>query len=104
MLLHVDVNYIGFKVTPPDSNEITCRVVLAACTCDLPARAQVMNMVQFMGAHVVYRKVCCLCACMYMCLCIPKGSTVITSNSGRVHAFLYSESLSTAGISSEVKS
>lgn len=38
---------LGVTVSLPDKAPFTCKVVLAACTCDLPARAQVMNMAQF---------------------------------------------------------
>lgn len=35
----------------PNKVPFTCKVVLIACTCDLPARAQVMNTVQFNGYY-----------------------------------------------------
>ena len=35
----------------PDKAPFVCRIVLVACTCDLPARAQVMNMAQFNAYH-----------------------------------------------------
>lgn len=44
----------GFEITIPNENKIYCRVLVAAFTCDLPARAMVMNMydiMDFMGAH-----------------------------------------------------
>ena len=41
----------GVTVSLPDKAPFTCRVVLVACTCDLPARAQVMNVTQFNGYY-----------------------------------------------------
>lgn len=44
--------YVGFNiVSPVDKSQYTCHAVLIACTCDLPARAMVMNIVQFNGNH-----------------------------------------------------
>lgn len=42
---------IGITVTPPDTNSCTCRAALLASTLDLPARAAVMNLVQFNGFY-----------------------------------------------------
>lgn len=38
---------VGVAVTPPGLSSFTCRAVVIACTCDYPARAQVMNVVQY---------------------------------------------------------
>ena len=42
---------IGTLVSPADSDPFVCRAVLIACTCDLPARALVMNFVQYNGFY-----------------------------------------------------
>ena len=43
---------LGFTITSPiDKKQYTCHAALVACTCDLPARAMVMNMVQFNGYY-----------------------------------------------------
>ena len=43
----------------PDKAPFVCRIVLVTCTCDLPARAQVMNMAQFnayYGSNICLQK------------------------------------------------
>ena len=41
----------GVVVSPPGTEPFTCHAVLLACTCDYPARTQVMNMIQFNGFY-----------------------------------------------------
>lgn len=51
---------VGFQVSPPNARPFVCHAVLITSTCDLAAKAQVMNMVQFNG--------------FYSCsLCLQKG-------------------------------
>lgn len=45
-ILKIYIYFIGFQV-----GEHTCRAVLTACTCGLPARALVMNLVQYNGFY-----------------------------------------------------
>ena len=42
---------VGVTISPPDAQSFTCRVALLAATFDLPARAAVMNFVQFNGYY-----------------------------------------------------
>lgn len=55
--------YTGLMLSLPDLGGITVKAVLVCCTCDLPARAQVMSMVQFNG---YYGCPCCLQKGMYL--------------------------------------
>ena len=50
------------------------KVVLVGCSCDLPARALILNMNQFNGYY----------GCWY---CQQSGKTYATSNGGHVHIF-----------------
>ncbi len=43
--------HVGVTIMPPDTDPFTCRAALLGCTCDLPARAAVMNVVQFNGFY-----------------------------------------------------
>ena len=40
---------LGVEIAPPDKPPFICCVALIGATCDLPAKAAVMNMVQFNG-------------------------------------------------------
>ena len=66
-LTHVVILIIvGVLVAPPGYGSSACRAALLACSCDLPARALVMNIMQFNGstdAHTVFRQVR-----YYMCI------------------------------------
>ena len=41
--------HAGVKITPPGGQPFVCCVALLGATCDLPAKAAVMNMVQYNG-------------------------------------------------------
>ena len=52
MLYHVfSLVWTGFKVQLFSGEEIVSYVSVIACTCDLPARAIMMNMVQYNGFY-----------------------------------------------------
>lgn len=55
------------------------KVVLIACSCDLPARALVLNMNQFNGFH----------GCWY---CMQPGETLATGKGGHVHIYPHDNS------------
>ena len=70
----VDLGQKGCKVYSPERGEFICKVLLLACTCDLPAKCTVMNTTQFNG--------------YYGCpSCLQPGLTVKTGMRGSVHAF-----------------
>ena len=47
---------LGVAITLPDKSSVLCHAILLCTTCDLPARALVLNMVQFNGFYS-----CCYC-------------------------------------------
>ena len=47
----VTYTFIGVLICPSDRDSYTCCAVLLGCTCDLPARAMVMNCVQYNGFY-----------------------------------------------------
>ena len=64
----------GFEASLPDKRIITVCSILLCGTCDMPAKAQVLNMVQFNGC---YR-------------CTQPGETV-ASGKGHIHAYPYKD-------------
>ena len=61
LLTYILFNYIsmciiGVTVTLPDTSTVLCRAVLLCTTCDLPARAMILNMINFNGFYS-----CCFC-------------------------------------------
>lgn len=54
MFMHVLI-VTGIEVTV-DNSKVICKVILLSCTCDLPARAAVLNFTQFNGFYG-----CCRC-------------------------------------------
>ena len=82
----------GVTITVP-GGEVISRAVLICCTCDMPAKAQVLNVVQYNG---FYGCPCCLqkgwhqaLDCFLLLLVIVSGETVRTGSRGRVHSFPY---------------
>ena len=82
----------GVTITVP-GREVISRAVLICCTCDMPAKAQVLNVVQYNG---FYGCPCCLqkgwhqaLDCFLLLLVIVSGETVRTGSRGRVHSFPY---------------
>jgi len=67
--------YIGVQVSLPNIS-FTCHVAFIACTCDLPARALLMNMNQFNGFYGCSK-------------CLQKGKIVKTDRGGNVLTFPY---------------
>ena len=51
-LIHVVILIIvGVPVAPPGYGSFACHAALLACSCDLPARVLVMNIMQFNGFY-----------------------------------------------------
>ena len=48
--MHLFIIQIGIRVTSP-TGVMTCKAKLLMCSADLPARASVLNMKKFNGAH-----------------------------------------------------
>ena len=45
------IGTIGIEISLPDSRDFTCRAVLISTSLDMPAKAQVMNMMQYNGFY-----------------------------------------------------
>ena len=56
---------VGITISPPGHDDVMCHVVLLCSTCDLSAKAIVMNFVQFNGFYG-----CCRCLQEGMLTCI----------------------------------
>lgn len=81
----------------PNGNKYYCRVSVTTFTCDLPARAMVMNMVQYNGfygcSHCKQKGEMIHCGTsMYKYSKMHVGITSPTSKHGRVHSFPYEAS------------
>jgi len=66
---------VGFVVVDPHERKpVTCHATLIACTCDLPARALVLNMVQFNGnygcSHCTQQGILVLLYCIHDCIIV----------------------------------
>ena len=71
----------GIDVESPERGKYSLKAALIACTCDLPARSIVTNMIQYNGAY------CCA-------KCMQKGETARTGTTtrGSVHVFSFNAS------------
>ena len=66
----------GIDVESPERGQYRLKAALIACTCDLPARSIVTNMIRYNGAY------CCA-------KCMQKGETAKTGARGSVHVFSF---------------
>ena len=51
-----NVTCVGIPIVLPDKSKADCHAILLCTTCDLPARAMILNMVNFNGFYS-----CCFC-------------------------------------------
>ena len=72
---------LGIAITLQDNSIIECHALPLCSTCDLPAKALVMNMIQlmvFMDAHIVCKKVSFLYHYYVFCMQITKTLNLIS--------------------------
>lgn len=70
----------GIEVVLPNGNTITVRGVILMGTCDLPAKCQCLNMMQYNGEYG-----CCICLC--------KGITYQLGPNSHVHVYPYEKEI-----------
>lgn len=81
-------------ITAPNQQPFTCRLALIACTCDLPAKAQVLNVQQFnayYGCSFCLQRGLLSTHCRrHLPHCMYIGTSVSTGK-GHVHCYPYNE-------------
>ena len=68
-------NYAGVTVNIPGCGQLTSRAALTCCTCDMPAKAIVLNVVQYNGFYG--------CSC-----CLQKGGFMHVSSNLSMYVIL----------------
>ena len=66
----------GVEIYSPERGTFTCKGVVLACSCDLPARCIMCNSMQYNGENGCWK-------------CLHPGETVQTGDGGHSRAFLY---------------